>query len=155
LCPRADAVVQIGDHIIRGSGYAEHLTMTLKPWQLPLDELRWGRFLSPDDAMVWIGWSGSSPRTWAWVNGNEARDATITAHGVEMPGRGMALSVGGGRVLRTGRLVRTALQPLRVAAGMIPHWRNADETKWVARGTVRSPKRVVNGWVVHEVVTWS
>lgn len=155
ICPRADAVIQIGDRTITGSGYAEHLTMTLKPWRLPLDELRWGRFLAPDDAMVWIGWDGPSPRTWVWVNGSETRDAMITAHGVEMPGRGMALSVGGGRVLRTGRLVRTALQPLSAVAGLIPRWRHANETKWVARGTVRSPIRVINGWVVHEVVTWA
>jgi len=155
LCPRADAVVQIGEHVVRGSGYVEHLTMTLKPWQLPLDELRWGRFLSPDDAMVWIGWGGASPRTWAWVNGSEARDATITAHGVEMPSHGVALTVGGGRVLRTGQLAKTALQPLRAAAVLIPRWRRASETKWVARGTVTSPHRMINGWVVHEVVNWA
>jgi hypothetical protein len=29
-----------------GLGYAEQLTMSAKPWRLPFEELRWGRFLS-------------------------------------------------------------------------------------------------------------
>ena len=32
VCPRAHATVRVGDRAVHGSGYVEHLTMTVKPW---------------------------------------------------------------------------------------------------------------------------
>ena len=32
---------------IRGAGYSEHMVLAMLPWKLPIDELRWGRWLSP------------------------------------------------------------------------------------------------------------
>jgi hypothetical protein len=78
VCPNADATIRIGDDTVQGLGYAEHLTMTLKPWRLPFDELRWGRFLSAADTLIWIQWRGSMSRTWIWVDGAERQRAGVT-----------------------------------------------------------------------------
>ena len=52
-----------GGRSLRGLGYAEHLSMTLPPWRLPIDTLRWGRFLTPRHSVVWIDWeSGATTR---------------------------------------------------------------------------------------------
>ena len=60
--------------VLRGLGYAEHLSMTIPPWRLPIDTLRWGRFLSPERSVVWIDWQKEGDgRTWIFVDGTEVR----------------------------------------------------------------------------------
>ena len=52
-----------------GLGYAERLVLTIPPWKLPIETLRWGRFLSPSDWIVWIDWQGEHPQTIVYRNG--------------------------------------------------------------------------------------
>ncbi len=59
LSPRAPAEITIGDRVVRGFGYAEHLTLTVEPWVMPIDELRWGRFVGERSSLVWIDWRGA------------------------------------------------------------------------------------------------
>jgi hypothetical protein len=152
MLPMADASVQVGKHTLRGLGYAEYLTMTVKPWQLPIEELRWGRFISHSDSLVWISWRGSLPRTWVFANGAELTDARIGSFGLESSNEEFGLSIDDGQVLRSGRLASTALRPISWIASVMPRWRAACETKWVARALVTSPSGSNRGWVVHEVV---
>jgi hypothetical protein len=56
-----------------GLGYVEHLSMSLPPWRLPIRELRWGRFLTGEVAIVWIDWIGSVPKRIAFCNGRAIR----------------------------------------------------------------------------------
>jgi len=154
ILPMADASVRVGQHTLRGLGYVEHLTMTVKPWQLPIDELRWGRFISASDSLVWISWRGSLPRTWVFANGTELTDAKVGSLGVESSKEVLGLIIDDGHVLRSGRLVSTALRSLSWIASLMPRWRAACETKWVARALVTSPSGSNHGWVVHELVQW-
>jgi len=152
LLPRADASVRVGQHTLQGRGYVECLTMSVKPWQLPLDELRWGRFISHSDSLVWISWRGSVPRTWVFANGTELNGATVRSLDVRSADGAHNLTIEAGRVLRSGRLCATALRPISWIASVMPRWRAACETKWVARALVTSPSGSNHGWVVHEVV---
>jgi hypothetical protein len=154
VCPRADATVRIGDHTVIGRGYAEHLTTTVKPWQLPFNELHWGRFLSATDSLIWIAWRGASPATWVFLNGGERRRAVITTSSVSVPDGDVTLHVGERRVLRAGLLATTALRSLRAGARLIPRWRVAHEEKWVSRATMTGGNGSPSGWAVHEVVRW-
>jgi hypothetical protein len=54
---------------LTGVGYAESLDLTVGPSRLPFHELRWGRHLSPEHAVVWIAWDHSADTRWAWVDG--------------------------------------------------------------------------------------
>ena len=45
--PVAETTIEVMGHApIHGPGYAERLTLTVLPWRLPIDVLRWGRWLS-------------------------------------------------------------------------------------------------------------
>jgi hypothetical protein len=154
VCPRADAAIRIGDDTVVGQGYAEHLTMTVKPWWLPFNELHWGRFLSATDAMIWIAWRGAPPATWVFLNGAERRSAEFTARAVSVPEDEVALRLDDGRALRAGRLATTALRSLRGVALLMPRWRVAHEAKWVSRATLSSANGSSTGWALHEVVRW-
>jgi len=155
VSPRADAEVRLGNRKLRGMGYAEHLTMTLNPWQLPFEQLRWGRFHSASEAMVWIEWCGSTECSWVFVNGEELGRAGTTARCVESPDDGVHLSIDTGSTLRAGRLVNTALRSVRGLVSLMPAWRMARETKWLARGELEAPTGISSGWVVHEEVRWA
>ena len=152
--PSAYAKVNIDGDTIEGLGYVEHLTMTLKPWQLPFHELRWGRFLSPSDSLIWIQWSGLKPRTWIWLNGVEQQSADVTEDRVEMADSGIVLDLHKQKVVRSGYLNTTAVGFFRSLSALIPGWRSAHETKWLARAALNRPERAESGWAVHEVVRW-
>jgi hypothetical protein len=154
VCPCADATVRIGDRTVTGLGYAEHLTMTVKPWQLPFNELQWGRFLCTTDVLIWIAWRGTSPATWVFLNGEERRSAEITATAVTVPQDAVALRLDAGQVLRAGRLATTALRSLRAVALLVPRWRVAHEEKRISRATLAGGSGSPTGWAVHEVVRW-
>ena len=55
-----------------GLGYAEHLRLTIPPWRLPIRTLRWGRFLSPRNSLVWIDWQGGFTSRTLFLNGRPA-----------------------------------------------------------------------------------
>ena len=61
------------DHL-RGRGYVERIEITMKPWQLPIEELRWGRILSEKDTIVWIDWRGPAQQTFLFHNGVRTTD---------------------------------------------------------------------------------
>lgn len=133
LAPRARADVRIGTRSISGLGYVEHLTLTVPPWRLPIQELRWGRLLDGSSSVVWIDWCGPEPHKVTLRNGAPG-DA-------EMP------VLTPGRVLRDGALGSTILQRIPALARTLPGRVLAiHETKWLTRSG--------DGWAIHEVVRW-
>jgi hypothetical protein len=151
--PSADARVDLAGRILSGQGYAEHLDMYVKPWRLPFDELRWGRFVSAEDALTWIEWRGEESASWCFHNGSELEGVIVDSDRIQLPGDREALELRDATVLRDGRLAETAL---RVVPGtslwLHPRVRDAHETRWLARGELRMGSRSTSGWVMHEVV---
>ncbi|NIR43875.1 MAG: hypothetical protein GWN99_07855 [Gemmatimonadetes bacterium] len=152
--PRARARIELaGAGQLSGLGYAELLTLSLKPWRLPFRQLRWGRFLSTEDALTWIEWDGEAPRQWVFHNGVELSGATVQSESVELPGDRGVLELRESVALREGRLAATALRPVPAAFLWLPAGiRKAHEVKWLARGTLTTGTRSSPGWAIHEVV---
>lgn len=151
---RAEVAAPLLPHPLCGLGYAECLTVTIQPWQLPIDTLRWGRFRAEGHSVVWIQWRGPVPHTLVWHNGRRHPDADIADD---------ALCFGAHRLLladraplRAGPLIGTvfrrspwlrALFPLRIL--------RLDECKWQTRATLLADGQpVATGWAVHERVEW-
>ncbi|MCX6232668.1 MAG: hypothetical protein NTZ33_14115 [Bacteroidetes bacterium] len=65
------------DKQYEGLGYAETLSLHFKPWQLPIDELRWGRYLSEKNTIIWINWKGKYPLNKIICNGVIYEDAVF------------------------------------------------------------------------------
>ena len=74
--PRSASAVRLDDpQSSSGMGYAECVTLTMAPSRLPLRVLRWGRFVSSRNWMVWVDWKGSHETSFAFVDGAECRFA--------------------------------------------------------------------------------
>lgn len=135
--PRADAEVTVEGERFRGRGYAEHLSLQIAPWRLPIDELRWGRALSADRGVVWIDWRGREhSRTLVAVDGAQV-DATVDDSGVTAAGAPL-VRFGKRRTLREGAIGATALAALpRAVRTRLPASILAmDEHKWTGAASL-------------------
>jgi len=138
-----------------GFGYAECLTLTILPWKLPLEELHWGRFLSPQHALVWIDWRG--PYQWHGVfhNGEEREVRSLTESGILFADATTWLDLDRRLVLRSGQLGETVFAGISRLAKLLPRsLLSVEECKWRSRGTLQMGSDAASGWAIHEVVKW-
>jgi hypothetical protein len=159
LQPRAEADIYLGKERrrLRGFGYAEHITITVPPWQLPIEELRWGRFLSESESLVWIDWRGPHPLRLVLQNGVEARSAQVTDSEVRLDTGRQILKLEEKQVLREGALINTAFSVIPGIGKILPlRSLNTYECKWRSRGFLEDPASpaVGEGWAIHEIVRW-
>ncbi len=156
--PCAAADIRIGTRTrIRGRGYAEFIEMSVRPWQLPIDRLRWGRFLFDTGSIVWINWNGETPLTLLFRNGEQIDNCSISDKEIVIDGGRTILTLAESAVLREGPLLSTALSkipgiekaaPLRIL--------KTHECKWRSRGVLqRGGTPIGTGWAIHELVRFA
>ena len=127
-----------------GDGYLERLELTVAPWRLPMETLRWGRYVGSGDSVVWVEWEGA-------VAGK-----VMLRRGEAVEALGDELVLREEKTLRCGALGESVLGAVPGLAARLPvRMLRAEETKWLSRGAVRRDGAVVSeGWAVHEVVRW-
>jgi hypothetical protein len=155
--PKANAdILSDGKKIITGFGYAEKLETTIKPWELPFNELRWGRFLSEKDTIIWVIWNGDTNFNLLFHNGKSIKDVIVSDEFVDINQKEFLLTFSDKLVLRKGPLISTALSNLPGLIGIFPNKvLNTYECKWRSKGILkRENKKVSDGWVIHEVIRW-
>jgi len=153
LLPKARGRILLADGVvIEGLGYVERLDLTLRPWELPIRELRWGRFLSDGAGVVWIEWRGARPLAVLAFNGLLINGGKVS-DGCVAWGQGR-LELEPGTVLRDGVLGATALAAVPLVRFLAPRSvRMIHETKRLRRGRLlHSDGRVETGWAIDELV---
>lgn len=159
LQPRAAADIYLGKERRRlhGLGYAEHIAITVPPWQLPIEELRWGRFLSETGSLVWIDWRGPHPLRLVLRNGVEAQSTQVTDDEIVFNDTRQILRLEEKQVLREGALINTAFSVIPGIGKILPlRSLNTYECKWRSRVFLEDPAspEVSEGWAIHEIVRW-
>ncbi|MGB8262116.1 MAG: hypothetical protein WCE75_17290 [Terracidiphilus sp.] len=154
LQPRSLVQLRIGERAWNGLGYAECLTVTVPPWKLPMRQLRWGRFVSPENSLAWVDWQGGHSTSFAVHNGRTVETLAVSDAEVAVPGA--TLTMEEPLPLRTGRLASTVLPGLSALGGLLPRSLfNIEEHKWRSRGRLAAQEQSSRGWVIHEVVDWN
>lgn len=138
-----------------GLGYAEHLNITIAPWKLPIRTLRWGRFATLSDWIVWIDWVGDFTRRVVYWNGEIAPASVLDDGQIEFLD-GARLAMDRSLVLRQGPLGGTALSIIPGVRDTFPaRLLEVNECKWRSRARLERPGRsTVEGWTIHERVEW-
>lgn len=153
LQPRSSVQLRVGERELTGLGYAECLTVTLPPWQLPMRQLRWGRFVSAQDSLAWIDWQGPYSTNFAVHNGRECETLSVTDCAIAL--RDATLVMEESFSLRAGRLGSTILPGVPALGKLLPHSLfNIEEQKWRSHGVLNAQDRSSQGWAIHEVVHW-
>jgi hypothetical protein len=150
--PRAAVEMRIAGEVLRGTGYAEVLDLTVPPWKLPIEELRWGRLLTASHGVVWIEWRGSHPQRLVLVDGSPVA-GELEERGLRSGGARALLHEP--RVLRSGRIGETVLSAVPGLERLVPgRILGLEETKWRSRGTLQIGSCNEEGWAIHELVRW-
>ncbi len=157
LQPRAHAELLIqGSRPLRGLGYVEHLTLTVLPWRMPVRELRWGRFLTETDSLIWIDWSGPRSRRLVFYNGSPVESAGLSESEIRLEDAGLILHIDDRNVLRDTTLGKSVLSVMPQLRKIVPgRVLGIRECKWLSRATLRRPGGAeTKGWAIHEIVQW-
>ena len=153
--PAARTVVRLGGEQVIGGGYAERLELGRLPWRLPIDELRWGRWISDEGhrSVVWIDWRGSTPLTSVYLDGRAAGPARVADDEVSAGGCVLALT---GRQLLHERTLGELLGTLVSRLPGIPGgWLALEDRKWLSRGVLAHPEGApLEGWSIHERIVF-
>ena len=153
LAPSARVRFDRGGVTTAGAGYVERMTMTIPPWQLPIAELRWGRWMSDSltTSLVWIDWRGTLARRWVVFNGTLHEGAVVRDDGVDLDAGRLAL--GAPRTLHhrsVGKLLRGMSGLARIATHIPLAW---EERKFCCRAAFTGANgESTSGWSIHELV---
>lgn len=152
--PKAECRLDLhGQERMSGLGYVECLTLSVPPWELPLEELHWGRFLTNENYLVWIDWRGPYHKRLVLRNGEQQSVQTLTESSIVFAGG--ELNLDRRTTLREGRLGQTVFSALVPLRRILPNTLLAvEEEKWLSRGELVCDGRRNSGWAIHEVVKW-
>ena len=122
-----------------GFGYAEKLDMTIEPWKIPMNQIRWGRYNSATDNMVWIELDADPDKQWVWYNGELSRMAEICDDSVLIPDIDLKITFTETRIIeaekKISNVVGSLLSYIPGINKSIPlSFLNARETKWLSCG---------------------
>lgn len=153
--PKATAEIIYRGRIFRGFGYAETIKMGVKPWNLPISELRWGRFLSENYSVIWIIWKGEKKVNKLYFNGVEYDDVICEDGRLIFGNDIFRVNFGDTTIIRKGRL--SALLNKMPWLKIIFNRKilNVSEIKYKAVSTLtRNMEVISSGWSLYEVVKW-
>jgi len=143
-----------GNAPFAAEGYAECLELAFPPRHLPLEELRWGRFVSGGASLVWIDWRGPRPATWVALDGRVVPGGRVEEGRISLPGAALTFAAEDQLTIRDEPLLAPELARIPGLGALLPPaLRAARERKWRARGTFhRDGAPPCAGWIIHEVV---
>lgn len=156
--PSAKVNLRIKENHYNGLGYAERLVLTAPPWEIPMEDLRWGRFVSEQNHLVWISLGGSSEKRWLWWNGQRIYQCTIDDQEIRIPGENRVIELVHVAELEAEKKI---FNVVRDAARYIPGFEKAmplrflmaDEQKWLSRASFKSDDEILDtGYAIHELV---
>ncbi|QOJ00412.1 MAG: hypothetical protein HRU70_07895 [Phycisphaeraceae bacterium] len=152
--PMTHAEVTIAGASIRGRGYAERIELTVPPWRLPIDELRWGRAHLGLSSVVWIEWRGPEPLAIV-VRDGLVSDGLISDTTIRDLSGEWSVDLAPGQIIVDATIGDRVLRVFPALRGVVPHATlGIHERKMLARATLRDAHGVeqASGWALHEVV---
>jgi len=153
--PKASAEVIYNGNIYKGFGYAETLILPIKPWNLPIDELKWGRFLSDSCTLIWINWEGNNPINKIFFNSIEYNDAIFEKDMILFSDGMYILKFSEIQLIRKGKLSGMFSKMGFLKIFFNRKILNSVEIKYKARASLNKNSLVLsNGWSLFEIVTW-
>lgn len=153
--PKSITEIRYNNKIFRGKGYAETLILPNLPYRLPVEEIRWGRFLSDTATVIWISWKGEKPLNRLFLNGTEYNDAEFSRDRITFGEKLFRLSFSQVRIIREGTIADlfSGKYVLKTVIGQ--KILRTSEIKYIANTTFsRNSIFVAKGWSIFESVVW-
>ncbi len=158
--PVSNVRIKMKEMEFTGKGYAEKLVLTLPPWDIPMDDLRWGHFISDNDYLVWIQIRKEGDKNWVWFNGKKIDNCLITDDQITAPDLDFDLRLEDRAVLESEKKIYSVVDKiLHYIPGfskLMPlNFLMADNNMWVSKGTLKKKdKSLTQGSAIHEWVNF-
>jgi len=160
LQPASRVQLKIKDRILQGKGYVEQLIITTLPWHIPMNELRWGRFHSDKDTLVWIELRAELQQQWLWLNGERIMKSRIEDDRISSAEKAFSLKLERNVILESEKKIFHVVQKLlRYLPGfnqlMPSKFLMADSYKWLSKGELKRDHHIFQGMAIHEWVNFN
>lgn len=159
--PASSVQLNINNKIIQGNGYVEQLILTTLPWHIPMNDLRWGRFHTQHDTMVWIELLEENKQQWLWLNGEKITNCSIEDNHISSVEKNFSLKLDRGVTLESEKKIFQVVQNL---LSYLPGFNKfmpskflmADNHKWLSKGEFqKNGNPVTQGMAIHEWVNFN
>lgn len=153
--PKAFTKIEYNHTIYKGLGYAETLFLPIKPWKLPIDELRWGRYLSEATTIIWIHWKNQYPVNKLFYNGIWYEDAKFEENQLWFNQQKHRLVFELPVIIRKGKLSGIIAKVPWLKLLFSHKILNTIEIKYKSKTTLYIDSIASDkGWSLYEIVTW-
>ncbi len=158
--PASKVHLKIKNRILEGRGYVEQLILTAPPWNIPMDELRWGRFGSSENQLVWIELREDNKKQWLWLNGKKIENCTIKDDYIFIPEKNYTLKLDQGVILESEKKINSVVKNL---VDYLPGFNKiiplkflmAQEFKWLSKcQLINDGNTISTGMAIHELVNF-
>jgi hypothetical protein len=152
--PKSNALVIYKNNNFSGLGYAETISLPFFPRQLPIDELRWGRFLSQQHTIIWIYWKGARPLNKIFYNGQLFEDGLYEEDGIIFGNGYYVLKFGAVHLVTKRKLFTLFTAKPFLKLFFSDKILNTEENKYKAHSTFTASGISDKGFSLFEIVTW-
>lgn len=158
--PASKVKLSIKGRILEGKGYAEQLILTDLPWNIPMNDLRWGRFHATNHTMVWIELREKDKKQWLWLNGESIPDCIIENDQVSSKKEDFLLKLDRETILESEKKIYQVVEKL---LHYLPGFKKimplkflmADNHKWLSIGEFQKGNSAsLKGMAIHEWVNF-
>lgn len=159
--PASNVRLSIEGRMLKGKGYAEQLILTALPWNIPMNDLRWGRFHSTNYNMVWIELREENTKQWLWLNGENILNCSINDDQIWSKDKNFQLRLDRKVVLESEKKIYKVLSKLlKYLPGfekvMPVKFLMADNHKWLSKCEFqKGDSEVIHGTAIHEWVNFN
>jgi hypothetical protein len=153
--PKTVTEIVYDNHTFQGFGYADTILISFRPGNLPIDELKWGRFHSEKSSVIWIRISGGFPVNKIYLNGTEYSDASFEKDRIAFNNGDYLLMLSENSVIREGKLADIFSEMPWLKIFFDKKILNTHEVKYKSKAILSFKNKISEyGWSVYETVTW-
>ncbi len=151
--PKAQVEITYENKTFSGYGYSETILLPIKPWELPIEELRWGRFLSENVTIVWIEWRYQHPVNKLYYNGTLYEDAIFKENSIGFGQGKYKILMENPIVVREGKLGKIINSTPWLKTFFNSKILQTVEIKYKSKTTFYEDRKTIeHGWSLYEVV---
>jgi hypothetical protein len=141
--------------LYEGLGYAETLELPFLPWKLPINTLKWGRFLAENFSLIWIEWKGEYPQQILYLNGQLTQNAHISEDKITIPTENIELYFEQKQIIKQAKLLTIAHKYKFLKFLFKDKFLESLEVKYKSKSILKQNDIVIaEGWSLYEVVIW-
>lgn len=151
----SETEINSDNKLYKGLGYAEILEMNVKPWKLPINILKWGRFVSKEHSLIWIVWEGNHPISNFWLDGKLIEIDNINQSGIKFKVNNIELKFVDTFNIRDGKVVNLLPKASKLLNSIGNKIINLHETKYLSKSILSINNLEFIGWSIYEEVQWN